>query len=132
MRTMRRVVLLTALAVLLVPAAAASAARRFSGVALGNAHTGNGKIAQHHFVVGDGYLIRLRDRARGHTGYRVCLLRNNRRLRCATGRTGLKGRGGSFGTKGVIAPGRTGPYVYRWFVRGRNVAQWRVSIGVGD
>jgi len=32
----------------------------------------------------------------------------------------------------LIAPQCPARYVYRWTVRGRVVAHWRVTIGIGD
>jgi hypothetical protein len=128
----RRPIATSLLVLLLVPAAATARTPRFSGVALGNSPSGQGQVAKHRFVVGDGYTLRLRDRRAGRTRYRVCLERAGRTLRCARGRTGAKGPSGSVGRRFAVAPQATGRYRYVWSVAGRRVASWSVRIGPGD
>ena len=69
----RRLFATLLLVLLFVPTAAGARTPRFSGVALGNAPSGEGQVAKHRFVVGDGYTLRLRDRRAGRTRYRMCV-----------------------------------------------------------
>ena len=128
----RRLLATPLLVLLLVPTAAGARTPRFSGVALGNAPSGESQVAKHRFVVGDGYTLRLRDRRAGRTRYRVCVERAGRTLTCARGRTGHKGPSGSVGRLFAVAPQVTGRYRYVWTVAGRRVASWSVRIGPGD
>ena len=107
--------------------AADAAVPRFSAKLVGN--SANGRVAKHHFVVGDGYTGVFRDNRRARTPYRVCWYRGGARVGCKTGATGRVGRDDAVF---LIAPGATGAYEYRWIVAGRPVARWAVTIGVGD
>ncbi len=53
--------------------AADAAVPRFSAKLVGN--SANGRVAKHHFVVGDGYAGVFRDNQRARTPYRVCWYR---------------------------------------------------------
>ena len=113
-------------------APAPAAARRYRGVALGNSSQGT-PIPKHHFVVGDGYTLRLRDAAGARTPYRVCLAWHGRDQYCARGRTGRRlSPGWSQGVNHATAPNAGSGYVYRWYVAGTLVARWHVTVGRGD
>lgn len=112
---MRRLVLVTALAVLL-------------SASVGNAHTGTGR-SRPAPVRGDATVTRppAQSRARAHA-YLLGLLRNNRGLRCITGRVIPAGRTGGCRTRsiprgeelagikdgGPIVGGRTGRRPSNW------------------
>jgi hypothetical protein len=59
----------------------------------------------------------------------VCWHRGSLRGGCKRGRTGAAGADDSVF---LIAPQFPARYVYRWTVRGKVVAHWRVTIGIGD
>jgi hypothetical protein len=115
------------LAAVVLPAAAA-ATPHYSAKLVGNDGAG-GRVAEHHFVVGDGYTGVFRDNRHARVRYRACLYRGGARLSCTAGRTG---RVGVDDAVFLIAPQQPGSYVYRWLVRGRPVVSWSVTIGIGD
>ena len=107
--------------------AAQAATPHFRARIIGN--SARGTVPKHHFVVGDGYSGLFRDNRHARTRYRVCWHRGSLRGRCKTGRTGAAGVDDSVF---LIAPQFPARYVYRWTVRGKVVAHWRVTIGIGD
>jgi hypothetical protein len=124
-------ILVFALALTLVSASTASAAR-FSGAAIGSNSDGE-RVPKHHFIVGNAISLRLRDKVGQRTRFKVCLMRSGEQLRCWGGRTGKRGsRGFSSGFVFTVAPEEVRTFVYRWYVGGKEIAAWRVSIGVGD
>jgi hypothetical protein len=98
----------------------------FSGTVDGAA-TGPG----HRFVVGDGLYLTFRDRVGASTPYRVCWQRDDGAgRRCWAARTSsIPGRPSRIFT---AAPGLTGHFIARWYVRGRLAGSWTFTNGTGD
>jgi hypothetical protein len=100
----------------------AHASSRFHGDVAGVA-SGPGRS----FVVGDGLLLRFKDRERNSTRYRVCYTRGHG-TSCRQRSTGRRNRYSRI----FFAPSGVGTYTARWYVHGRVVASWSWYNGIGD
>lgn len=110
--------------------AAQAATPRFQGKAVGN--SASGRVAKKSFPIGAGYGLYFRDNRRSSTRYRLCAMFNGSTQRCATGRTGSRGKDSIKSSPLIFNPQRTGRLEWRWTVGGRFAASWTVTVTEGD